>query len=123
MSGLDGQATGFGLRQTAAVLPPPAASHRPPAGRHRSIFTLVAGGWRLEAGGQIDRRRLLRYTSHPMGPLANFWAIVSVPDNIPIVFMLLLVGYFTYLSFDEARKNDRLIREGRKDQILRRMQD
>jgi hypothetical protein len=65
-----------------------------------------------------------------MGPLAtframvgNFWAIVSVPDNIPIVFMLLLVGYFTYLSFDEARKNDRLIREGRKDQILRRMQD
>ena len=30
-----------------------------------------------------------------MGPLANFWAIVSVPDNIPIVFMLLLVGYFT----------------------------
>jgi len=58
-----------------------------------------------------------------MGPLANFWAIVSVPDNIPIVFMLLLVGYFTYLSFDEARKNDRLIREGRKDQILRRMQE
>jgi hypothetical protein len=59
----------------------------------------------------------------PMGPLANFWAIVSVPDNVPIVFMLILVGYFTYLSFDEARKNDRLIREGRKDQILRRMQD
>src|SRR4051812_28974809 len=57
-----------------------------------------------------------------MGPILNFWAIVSVPDNIPIVFMLLLVGYFTYLSFDEARKNDRLIREGRKDQILRRMQ-
>jgi len=53
----------------------------------------------------------------------NFWAIVSVPDNIPIVFMLLLVGYFTYLSFDEARKNDRLIREGRKEQILRRMQE
>ena len=58
-----------------------------------------------------------------MGPLANFWAIVSVPDNVPIVFMLILVGYFTYLSVDEARKNDRLIREGRKDQILRRMQD
>src|SRR6266851_2136675 len=48
-----------------------------------------------------------------MGPLQNFWAIVSVPDNIPIVFMLLLVGYFTYLSFDEARKNDSLISEGR----------
>jgi hypothetical protein len=58
-----------------------------------------------------------------VGKLDNFWAIVSVPDNIPIVFMLVLVGYFTYLAFDEARKNDRLIREGRKDQILRRMQD
>src|SRR3954452_6164744 len=63
------------------------------------------------------------YLCRSMGRLLNFWAIVSVPDNIPIVFMLLLVGYFTYLSFDEARKNDRLIREGRKDQILRRMQD
>jgi hypothetical protein len=58
-----------------------------------------------------------------MGRLLNFWAIVSVPDNIPIVFMLLLVGYFTYLSFSEGRKNDRLIREGRKEQILRRMQE
>ena len=58
-----------------------------------------------------------------MGRLQNFWAIVSVPDNIPIVFMLVLVGFFTWLSFFEASKNDRLIREGRKDQILRRMQD
>jgi len=58
-----------------------------------------------------------------MGPLQNFWAIVSVPDNIPIVFMLCLVGYFTWLSFTEARKNDRLIGEGRKEHVLRRMQD
>ena len=58
-----------------------------------------------------------------MGRLQNFWAIVSVPDNIPIVFMLVLVGFFTWLSLTEARKNDRLIREGRKEQILRRMQD
>jgi len=58
-----------------------------------------------------------------MGPLQNFWAIVSVPDNIPIVFMLVLVGYFTWVSFTEARKNDRLIGEGRKEHVLRRMQD
>jgi hypothetical protein len=75
--------------------------------------------------GALRRLTAAAFSATParMGPLANFWAIVSVPDNIPIVFMLLLVGYFTYLSFDEARKNDRLIREGRKDQILRRMQD
>jgi hypothetical protein len=58
-----------------------------------------------------------------MGRLQNFWAILSVPDNIPIVFMLVLVGFFTWLSFHEARKNDRLIAEGRKEQVLRRMQD
>jgi len=58
-----------------------------------------------------------------MGRLQNFWAIVSVPDNIPIVFMLVLVGFFTWLSFHEAGKNDRLIGEGRKEQVLRRMQD
>jgi len=59
----------------------------------------------------------------PHGPAPELLGDRVGPDNIPIVFMLLLVGYFTYLSFDEARKNDRLIREGRKDQILRRMQD
>jgi hypothetical protein len=71
----------------------------------------------------IDAKARLRYRSETMAWYSNIWAIVSVPDNIPIVFMLLLVSYFTYLSFDEARKNDRLIREGRKEQILRRMQD
>ena len=58
-----------------------------------------------------------------MGRLENFWAIVSVPDNIPIVFMLVLVLFFTWMSLHEGRKNDRLISEGRKDRVLRRMQD
>ena len=58
-----------------------------------------------------------------MGPLDNVWAIVSLPDNIPIVFMLALVGYFTYLSFAQARRSDRLIREGRKSEILKDMQE
>lgn len=58
-----------------------------------------------------------------MSGLANFWSIVSLPDNIPIVFMMVLVGYFTWLSFAEAKKNDRLIRDGRREEVLRRMQD
>jgi hypothetical protein len=58
-----------------------------------------------------------------MGPLDNLWAIVSLPDNIPIVLMLGMVGYFTWLCFSEARKHDRLIREGRKDEILKTMQE
>lgn len=55
--------------------------------------------------------------------LENFWLIISKPDNIPIVMMVLLVGFVTWISFSEAAKNDRLIREGRKEQILKRMQD
>lgn len=58
-----------------------------------------------------------------MNALHNFWAIVSLPDNIPIVLMLGVFAYFTWLSFAEARKNDRLAAQGRRDEILRRMQD
>ncbi|HET8540017.1 MAG TPA: hypothetical protein VFL83_09125 [Anaeromyxobacter sp.] len=58
-----------------------------------------------------------------MEALENVWAIVSLPDNIPIVLMLGIVGYFTWLGFAEARKNDRLIAQGRRDEVLRRMQD
>jgi hypothetical protein len=58
-----------------------------------------------------------------VGPLKNFWAILSLPDNVPIIFMLALVAWFTWLSFSQARKNDRLAREGRRDEILKSMQD
>ena len=53
----------------------------------------------------------------------NFTAILTKPDNIPIVMMVGLIGFFTWLSLSEARKNDKLIEEGRRDEILRRMQD
>lgn len=58
-----------------------------------------------------------------MGPLDNLWAIISLPDNIPILFMLALVGYFIWLSLSEARANDRLLREGRRGDVLQRMRD
>lgn len=53
----------------------------------------------------------------------NFSAILTKPDNIPIVMMVGLVGFFTWMSFSEARKNDKLIEEGRRDEVLRRMQE
>ncbi len=58
-----------------------------------------------------------------MGPLDHVWAIVSVPDNIPIVLMLGLVAWLVRLAFREARANDRLAREGRPEEIARRMQE
>jgi hypothetical protein len=53
--------------------------------------------------------------------MENFLKIVSVPDNIPIIIMLIAVIYLTWVSFSEARKNDKLIEEGKRDQVYRRM--
>jgi len=55
-------------------------------------------------------------------PLEQFMTIMFLPDNIPIVGMMILVFFFTYLGFREARKNDQLIEEGREDEVLRDMQ-
>ena len=53
--------------------------------------------------------------------LHNFLEIVTKPDNIPIVAMLILVVFFTWLGLKEAFKNDKLIKEGREDEIPNEM--
>jgi uncharacterized membrane protein len=53
----------------------------------------------------------------------QFLQIMFLPDNIPIVGMMVLVLYFTYLGFREGRKNDELIRQGREEEVLKEMQD
>lgn len=55
--------------------------------------------------------------------LDQFLTILTLPDNIPIVGMLVLVFFFTYLGFREGRKNDQLLAKGRADDILRKMQE
>lgn len=54
--------------------------------------------------------------------LGQFLEILLQPDNIPIAGMMLLVFFFTYLGFREARKHDQLIAEGRREDILKEMQ-
>src|SRR5436189_1958486 len=39
----------------------------------------------------------------------QIWKIVSAPDNVPIVAMLFLVPFFTWLGVRQAISNDRLI--------------
>jgi hypothetical protein len=54
-----------------------------------------------------------------------FWQFVEIlvkPDNIPIVFMMVLVLFFTWLGFKQALRNDRLVEQGREDEILKEMQ-
>lgn len=43
----------------------------------------------------------------------DFRQIVGKPDNVPIVGMLYLVGFFTWLYFYKANENDRRIAEGK----------
>ncbi len=51
----------------------------------------------------------------------NFLAILTKPDNIPIVGLLILVLFFTWIGLRQAFKNDRLIEEGKKDEIPEEM--
>ena len=53
--------------------------------------------------------------------LHNFLEIVTKPDNIPIVGMLVLVLFFTWIGLKQAFRNDKLIEQGRKDEIPEEM--
>ena len=41
----------------------------------------------------------------------QLWTIASAPDNIPIVAMLFLAPFFTWLGIKQARANDRLVEQ------------
>jgi hypothetical protein len=53
----------------------------------------------------------------------NIWLIISKPDNIPILMLIVAMTFFTWYALRDARKNDKLIAEGRKSEILRHMQE
>jgi hypothetical protein len=52
----------------------------------------------------------------------NFYSIVSKGDNIPIVAMLFIVAFFIGWAFKEGMRNDKLIKAGKRDQVLKDMQ-
>ena len=60
---------------------------------------------------------------HEQSALTQFLSIMVQPDNIPIVGMMILLFFFTYLAFREARKNDQLIAAGKRDDVLKEMQE
>jgi hypothetical protein len=53
--------------------------------------------------------------------LQNILEIVTKPDNIPIVGMLILVIFFSWVGLRQAFKNDKLVEEGREDEIPNEM--
>lgn len=52
----------------------------------------------------------------------NFKLIATKPDNVPIVFMLFVVAFFLGWGLKEGLRNDKLIEEGKRDEVLKDMQ-
>jgi hypothetical protein len=48
----------------------------------------------------------------------QLWTIASAPDNVPIVALIPLVAFFTWLGIKQAKDNDRLIERLEKDPQL-----
>jgi len=46
---------------------------------------------------------------------------LTVPDNIPIIAMMILVMFFTYIALKQARRNDQLIEHGHRERIIDEM--
>ncbi len=53
--------------------------------------------------------------------MENFIKIVTQPDNIAIVIMLITVAICTFHSVREMRINDKFIKDGKKEEIYKRM--
>lgn len=53
--------------------------------------------------------------------MEQFIFTLSRPDNIPITVLLISVVIFLYIALKQAFKNDRLIEEGREDEIYEDM--
>jgi hypothetical protein len=53
--------------------------------------------------------------------LQQFLKILTQADNIPIMAMMLLVLFFTYIGMKQARRNDQLIEHGQRDKIIDEM--
>ncbi|GJQ22265.1 MAG: hypothetical protein HRU72_12890 [Planctomycetia bacterium] len=41
--------------------------------------------------------------------MENVWAIITKPDNIPIVGLMILLVFFTWITFKQAFENDERI--------------
>lgn len=57
----------------------------------------------------------------PTTKMENFIKIITQPDNIAIVVMLIVITICTIHSFREMWLNDKLIKDGKKDEVYKRM--
>ena len=57
----------------------------------------------------------------PYTGVENLELILTKPDNVPILIMIVLFGFATYMALRDGFKHDRLIKQGREDEILDEM--
>jgi len=50
----------------------------------------------------------------------QLWKIAAAPDNVPILLMLGLVGFYTWYGMKQALANDRLAAELESDPVMRK---
>ncbi len=53
--------------------------------------------------------------------MEQFLAILTQPDNIPIVGLLVSVLFCLYVAMKQAFRHDRLIQEGKRDEVYDEM--
>ena len=81
--------------------------------RHRGLFTVIVV---LLAGGFLSW-----YFNQTWEGWEYILDIVGKGDNMPIAGLIPIIAFFTYLSLDEAFRHDRLINQGRSDEVLDEM--
>lgn len=59
----------------------------------------------------------------PYTGLQNLGLILTKPDNVPILLMIVMFSFFTYMALRDGFKHDRLIKAGRKQDVLKSMQE
>lgn len=60
----------------------------------------------------IERRGSSLYKEN--STMENVWAIITKPDNIPIVGLILLLVFFTWITFKQAFEHDKRIEQKRR---------
>jgi len=53
----------------------------------------------------------------------NLSLILTKPDNVPILMMIVMFSFYTYMALRDGFRNDRLTKAGRKQDILKSMQE
>lgn len=53
--------------------------------------------------------------------MEQFIHILTAPDNIPIVAMLVIISFLLAVAFKQAVENDRLLDQGKFDEMVENM--